>query len=460
MNNIRNSVAFRLALVCGGLVIASVLILSAAFYLGTVTLMARNIDAKIYEISHRFENDATENGVLSLARRIEQTLIDGVDSDAEILLLINPEHKKIAGNIEDWPTNFDPYDKIQDRQINRNGYTSESRLLVHAFKDGTTLVVGRDMQDLAAIRSLIERAVFVAGALAILLAIGGTLVFRRQIEGKIGSIRLATADIESGNLSRRIQVSGNPDEFGRLSADINRMLDTIQHLMEGVRHISNTIAHNLRTPLGLIRGRLEQTLRQNKSEGDLISSTHFAIDEIDNLIVVLEKLLQLAETESGAIRQPFDIVNINEILTNLTELYDAAAEAQHVKITLLTQGNLATIGDRDLIATMLANLLDNSLKYAGQSANIGVSASEKGDFIEISVQDDGPGIPLAEHSKVLAPFYRLDRSTRGSGLGLSIVSAITELHHGELALFNADPGLKVVISLPAASAATLQNGNL
>lgn len=440
--------------------IASVLILSAAFYLGTVTLMARNIDAKIYEISHRFENDATENGVLSLARRIEQTLIDGVDSDAEILLLINPEHKKIAGNIEDWPTNFDPYDKIQDRQINRNGYTSESRLLVHAFKDGTTLVVGRDMQDLAAIRSLIERAVFVAGALAILLAIGGTLVFRRQIEGKIGSIRLATADIESGNLSRRIQVSGNPDEFGRLSADINRMLDTIQHLMEGVRHISNTIAHNLRTPLGLIRGRLEQTLRQNKSEGDLISSTHFAIDEIDNLIVVLEKLLQLAETESGAIRQPFDIVNINEILTNLTELYDAAAEAQHVKITLLTQGNLATIGDRDLIATMLANLLDNSLKYAGQSANIGVSASEKGDFIEISVQDDGPGIPLAEHSKVLAPFYRLDRSTRGSGLGLSIVSAITELHHGELALFNADPGLKVVISLPAASAATLQNGNL
>jgi len=460
MNNIRNSVAFRLALVCGGLVIASVLILSAAFYLGTVTLMARNIDAKIYEISHRFENDATENGVLSLARRIEQTLIDGVDSDAEILLLINPEHKKIAGNIEDWPTNFDPYDKIQDRQINRNGYTSESRLLVHAFKDGTTLVVGRDMQDLAAIRSLIERAVFVAGALAILLAIGGTLVFRRQIEGKIGSIRLATADIESGNLSRRIQVSGNPDEFGRLSADINRMLDTIQHLMEGVRHISNTIAHNLRTPLGLIRGRLEQTLRQNKSESDLISSTHFAIDEIDNLIVVLEKLLQLAETESGAIRQPFDIVNINEILTNLTELYDAAAEAQHVKITLLTQGNLATIGDRDLIATMLANLLDNSLKYAGQSANIGVSASEKGDFIEISVQDDGPGIPLAEHSKVLAPFYRLDRSTRGSGLGLSIVSAITELHHGELALFNADPGLKVVISLPAASAATLQNGNL
>lgn len=459
MSSIRHSVALRLALICGSLVIVSVLILSSAFYLGTIVVMARNIDAKIVDIARRFELEAQQHGLLSLARRIEQTLIDGVDSDAEIILLISADQKKLAGNLTDWPSRFEPYDQLQDRVVSRSGMYAESRLLVHRFNDGSMLVVGRDLQDLIAIRLLIERAVAVGAALAILLAVLGTLVFRHQIERRIGTIRRATADIESGNLSRRIQVSGNPDEFDRLSADINRMLDTTQHLMEGVRHISNTIAHNLRTPLGLIRGRLESALNEHVDSGFLHESARFAIDEIDQLIVILEKLLQLAESESGAKRQPFGEVAILPLLTDLTELYDAAAEAQQVHIHLNVVGNPIALGDKDLIATMLANLLDNALRYSGNKSQIQLSAEKQQSNIIISVQDNGPGIPSEEYMKVLQPFYRLDKTQRGTGLGLSIVAAITELHHGQLTLDSANPGLRVTIALPStgiSSAATIR----
>jgi signal transduction histidine kinase len=238
------------------------------------------------------------------------------------------------------------------------------------------------------------------------------------------------------------------------------MLDTIQHLMEGVKHISNTIAHNLKTPLGLIRGRLEIATLQHQNPGQMLDKAKLANEEIDKLIVILEKLLQLAESESGAKRQPFVAVDIGEILINLTELYDAAAEQQEAKIILLVDGTVSALGDKDLIATMLANLFDNALKYAGNRAIIQVQAYLNENTVVVVVEDDGPGIPQSEQMKVLEPFYRLNRTTDGTGLGLSIVSAITLLHHGRLTLSSAMPGLRVTITLPAAGSPTLQNGNL
>ena len=455
MGSIRYSVAFRLALICGGLVVGSVVLLCATFYWGTVTVMSRNADVRLLDIKDRLQHDADERGLISLANRIGQSLTDGVDSDTEILLLLGPDRKKIAGNLDGWSDTALPVDRLLDIQIVRNGRTSNSRILIHRFTDGALLIVGRDMKDLAAISNLIGRAVLIGGALALLLAVVGTLLFRRQIERRIGAIRLATADIESGNLDRRIYVSANPDEFGRLGADINRMLDTIQTLMEGVKHVSNTIAHNLRTPLGLIRGRLEQALNSARGEKTLSDSAQFAIEEIDNLIIVLEKLLQLAETESGTRRQPFGSVNVEELLVDLTELYDAAAEAQGAEILLSMEGDQHIHGDKDLISTMLANLLDNALKYGGHGVTIRVSVKSFEHVVEINIQDNGPGIPLDAHARVLLPFQRVDRTTKGSGLGLSIVAAITTLHRGQLRLSEANPGLCVSIGLPTVNAQRL-----
>ena len=448
MDRIWHSVAFRLALLCGGLVVASVLVLSSVFYFVSLGLLARNIDGKIMSITEKFSEDAEVNGLFILAQRIESTLSDGVDSDVEILLLTNALGQKLAGNIAGWTETYTPLDQTIDRVVKRGERLLPSRIRLHKMTDGALLVVGRDMQDLNEIRSLIARAVVIGGVSAILLAILATLVFRWQLEQRIWAIRHTTQEIEAGNLDRRIVLAGIPDEFDRLSADINRMLDRIQHLMEGVRHVSNTIAHNLRTPLGLIRGHLEEALRGVPEQRKLEEAGHFAISAIDDLIVVLEKLLQIAEAESGARRQPFESVLLRTVVTDLLELYDAAAEALGVTLTVDIEGEPTLPGDKDLIAGILANLIDNALKYAGSPANVTIQVRETAQAVSIIVQDNGPGIAVHERAKVLQRFYRLNSDRPGSGLGLSIVSAFTQLHDGTLFIEDAQPGLNVRIELP------------
>ena len=455
MDRIWHSVAFRLALLCGGLVVASVLVLSSVFYFVSLGLLARNIDSKIVSITEKFSEDAETNGLFVVAQRIESTLSDGVDSDVEILLLTNPLGQKLAGNIAGWSERSTPLDQTIDRVVNRGDRSVPSRIRLHKMQDGSLLVVGRDMQDLSEIGSLIGRAVVISGVIAILLALLATLVFRHQLERRIWAIRQTTQEIEAGNLDRRIVLSGTPDEFDRLSADINRMLDRIQHLMEGVRHVSNTIAHNLRTPLGLIRGHLEEALRGVPEQRKLENAGHFAIGAIDDLIVVLEKLLQIAEAESGTRRQPFEPVFLRKVVTDLLELYDAAAEALGVTVLVDIEGEPTLPGDKDLLAGILANLIDNALKYAGSPATINIQVKETAQAISLIVQDDGPGIAAHERSKVVQRFYRLSSSRPGSGLGLSIVSAFTHLHEGELFIEDAQPGLKVRIELPKLLAPTV-----
>ena len=448
MGKIWHSVTFRLALLFGGLLVVSVAILSSVFYFATIGVMARNTDRKIISISQRLTDDAITNGLQSAAQRIQSTLSDGVDSDIEILLLTDASGNKIAGNISGWTDIPTPFDQVADRAVSRGTGLSPSRVMLHRLPDGALLVVGLDMRDLNEIRNLIGRAVALGGLLALLLAISGTLAFRRQIERRILTIRQATLDIEAGNLSRRIVLSGNLDEFDRLGADINRMLDRIEHLMEGVRHVSNTIAHNLRTPMGLIRGHLEEALRGNPEKIRLEQASHYAIEEIDNLIIVLEKLLQIAEAESGARRQSFEQVPVREVVTNLLELYDAAAEALGVTIVAQIEGNPSVAGDRDLLTGILANLLDNALNYAGNPARVRIVSRQGPEDVTLIVEDNGPGVPHDEREKVLQRFYRLNRVQRGSGLGLSIVAAFTKLHGGTLVLEDAHPGLRVRLTLP------------
>jgi signal transduction histidine kinase len=428
--------------------VASVLVLSSVFYFVSIGLLARNIDGKIMSITEKFTEDAESNGLFVLAQRIESTLSDGVDSDVEILLLTNALGQKLAGNISGWNDASMPLDQTIDYVLKRGKQFLPSRIRLHKMSNGALLVVGRDMQDLSEIRSLIARAVVIGGVSALLLAILATLVFRRQLEQRIWAIRHTTQEIEAGNLDRRITLSGTPDEFDRLSGDINRMLDRIQHLMEGVRHVSNTIAHNLRTPLGLIRGHLEEALRGVPEQRKLEEAGHFAIGAIDDLIVVLEKLLQIAEAESGARRQPFEPVILRTVVTDLLELYDAAAEALGVTLIVDIAGEPTLPGDKDLLAGILANLIDNALKYAGSPATVTIQVKETAEAVSIIVQDNGPGIAAHERAKVVQRFYRLSSNRPGSGLGLSIVSAFTQLHDGTLFIEDAQPGLKVRIELP------------
>jgi signal transduction histidine kinase len=316
--------------------------------------------------------------------------------------------------------------------------------------DGTMLVVGRDLRDRLEIESLVWRALAIGGLCALLLAILGALLFRRQLQARIAAIRHTAREIEAGDLSRRIPVSSTNDEFARLGHDINQMLDWIEHLMDGVRHVSNAIAHDLRTPLGRIRGQLEEALRPGQRGAQLTTTAGSVIKQIDELIGVFDRLLQIAEAESGTRRQSFAPVQLEAVIADIVELYDAEAEERGITLIAEMEGATATLGDKALLASAVANLIDNALKYAGDGGRVLVQTLREPDSVSIVVEDNGSGIPTTERARVVERFYRIDssRSVPGNGLGLAIVSAIASLNWGSLQLEDAAPGLRARLVLP------------
>ena len=449
MVGLKNSIATRLALGNGALIGALIVIASAVFYFGTVGVLDRSIDSKITSISNRLLETYGTRPTEELSREISQELTDGIDSDTEIFLVTSLSGERVVGNLTSWPETGISLGQLVNRQVIREGRPASARLLVQRLPGAGLLFVGRDLSEQRAIRDLVIRALEIGAAVSLILVVLGAMVFRHQIEARIGAIRRTAEDIEAGNLSQRIAISGD-DEFARLGIDINRMLDRIEHLMDGVRHVSNAIAHDLRTPLGRVRSTLDDALRHNTVPNALSDAAHSAIDGIDDLILVFNKLLQIAEAESGMRTASFEAVDIGRVLHDIVELYDAAAEESAVQLRIASESPVWASGDRDLLASAVASLIDNAIKYAGGGATVEVSAQAEPQGVVISVQDNGPGIPIDELPHVTERFYRLDqaRSLPGNGLGLAIVAAIAQLHGGQLRLEYGDPGLRASILLP------------
>jgi signal transduction histidine kinase len=462
MTRLFHTVTFRLAMGYGALVLGAVAVISAVLYFGTVGVLVPGIDAKLFAISERLTTQFETHGIAGLEQEIKQLLTDDIDQDTEVYLLLGPDGQKIVGNLSGWPSSKVPLDRLTDQTLMRYGRVSSSRILPHELSNGAKIIVGRDMEDVYEIAQLVLRALVLGGAIAVLLAIGGAILFRQQLEHRVAAIRRTVLEIEAGDLSRRIPVLDAEDEFTRLNRDINHMLDRIQHLMDGVREVSNSIAHDLRTPLGRIRSLLDEALRPGTTIETASELTGVAIRAIDELTIVFDKLLQIAEAESGTRRQSFQPIALKDIITGVVELYDATAEAKGIELVIDIDGEPNTLGDKDLLASATANLIDNALKYAGSLATVQVRAMEGRNIVSIVVQDNGLGIPAEERAKVTKRFYRLDRSRSlpGNGLGLPIVAAISHLHSGTLFLEDAAPGLKARMVLPRVDAATLPNVNV
>lgn len=460
MRELRRSVAFRLALLCGLLIVGAVVVLSVVFYGGTVVALRREADLKISVISERLAAGYADGGTARMVGQIRLALADGVDSDTEVYLLESADGRFLAGNLAAWSDETTPLDRVLDHAVVRAGRPSHSRVLLHRPPDGSLLVVGRDMADLERIGALELRAIVLGGLLALALAVVGAVMLRRRIEQRVSAISTAAHDIAIGNLSRRIELSAEPDEFDRLGGDINRMLDRIEHLMDGVRQVSNAVAHNLRTPLGRIRGGLEEGLRHQGDTASLGLAAQGAIEQIDELTGVVGKLLQIAEAESGTRREPFGPVDLCALASELLELYDAAAEEQGARLRLEAPPQLRVQGDRQLLASCLDNLLDNALKYAGRAATVVVRIAAVQQWAQLEVEDNGPGMPAADLPRATERFYRGAQPGQGNGLGLAIVAAIVRLHEGELEIEDAAPGLRVRMRLRGLPPASFPDGNV
>ncbi|MNK55741.1 putative sensor-like histidine kinase YedV [compost metagenome] len=448
MRNLHRSIAARLALGYGVLVVVSISIVCAVFYFGTIGVLDRSVDRKLALLSERLAALYEQGGSSRTTAEIAHLLTDRTDSDTEIFLLVDADGRRVAGNLSSWPDVGSPVGQLLHRDVTREGRRVPARMLIRDLAGGARLFVGRDMEEGKSIRSLVLRSLAYGGGAAILLVVAGAWLFRRQLEARIGQIRRTAGEIEAGDLSRRIPVSSE-DEFGLLSRDINRMLDRIEHLMEGVRHVSNAIAHDLRTPLGRIRNKLDGALRQQQGVAGYESAAQAAIDDIDDLTRVFDKLLQIAAAESGMRPENFDDIDLHQIGADIVEMYEATADEQEVLLVQMYGEGVPARGDRNLLGSALASLVDNAIKYAGPGATVEVSAGSDAHGNWLAVRDNGPGVPTEELPKLTQRFYRLDKSRHlpGNGLGLSIVAAIAALHGGSLEIEDAAPGLRVRLRL-------------
>jgi signal transduction histidine kinase len=319
---------------------------------------------------------------------------------------------------------------------------------------GYNLLVGRDLTRLTPLENRFWAGLGIS--VTVLLGVGlfGGWLVRRAVLTEIDSISRSVTAIVHGDLSHRLPVSQRGGEFDTLSVTINRMFDQIEQLVHGVRNVSNSIAHDLRTPLAELRSRLEEMVVTRPSGEELHEGLADAVEDVDRVIGIFNALLRLAEIDSGAQRSGFVEVNPAELASRAAEFYRPAAELKNISLDFRdAAGGARLAGDPLLLSQAVFNLIDNAVKFTPSGGHIHVEAGRVGGGIAIAVGDDGPGIPDEEKQRVVERFYRGDRSrgsTPGVGLGLTLVSAIASLHGGRLDLADNHPGLlaRMVLDAP------------
>jgi len=330
----------------------------------------------------------------------------------------------------------------------------DSRALVRvAFIGGFRVLVGRDIEERERLRQILATPARWSVVVIVLLGIAGGVFVTRRVMKRIDSMTATSEQIMRGDFGGRLAVTGSGDEFDRLANSLNAMLGRIENLMGGLKHVSDNIAHDLKTPLTRLRNRAEEALRANHTEAELRRALESTIDESDNLIRTFDALLMISRAEAGELRKAMTDFDAAEVARDVGELYEPVAEESGLGLAIDAPEHLPVKGSRELISQALANLVDNAIKHGGTIAGskVTVAAKKTGDRIEFVVGDRGPGIPEADRARVVERFVRLEasRSRPGAGLGLSLAQAVAKLHGGELRLEDNSPGLKVTLAIPA-----------
>ncbi len=421
------------------------LLLFGIVYWSTRHFMEQQIDASVAGEIAEIRTAAPTDTLAQLREVVESLLVRSPDF---FYLLEDADGKLVAGNLEA----TQPIAGVRQwAGSGRHHHDSLSGIRGQGLLvgSGAYLFVGLSTVQLHEMEEAVIHAFLWGLASAVLLALVGGAATSYWILRRIEAVSETTREIVGGDLQRRIPERGTRDEFDHLAASLNAMLDRIQTLMDGLRQVSNDIAHDLRTPLTRLRQRLE--LARNRTDsphaaGDIIEP---AIRDVDAILETFAALLRIAQIESGTRKAGFARVELGEVLQTVIELYQSTIDEAGRSVDLEIAAAPPVRGDRELLTQLFANLLDNALRHAGPSARIAIRVRRRGPRIAVTIVDDGPGIPVEFRDKVLHRFFRLEhsRSTPGSGLGLCLVHAIAALHEAKLVLEDARPGLSVTASL-------------
>lgn len=413
------------------------------------------IDAELAELSGEFR----QYGLFRLMRTIERR---AARPDASIYLIVDRRGRPIAGNVSElsYETDDRPSaDESVPLRYARFTHVGDPAPVHRAMAKsavigGYQLLVGHDVEDRIEFSAIIRRSIRGAIIVVVGLALVSWLFLSRSVLHKVDAIAQSCRQIVAGDLSRRLPTDRSGDEFDRLSQNVNTMLDEIERLQTGLQEVSQNIAHDLKTPLTRLRNRLDETLRHQDAEDATTAELGAALEECDQLIRTFEALLTIARVESHSAGVELEPTDLSAIMADMAEFYEPAAEDAGMTLTADITPALTVEGDATLLRNLIANLIDNALKYgAGGAGGVELGVEAAPDAVCLTVRDHGPGVPPQDRERLTDRFVRLDRSRSkpGAGLGLSMVKAIVGLHGGTLALEDAAPGLRVAVRFPRAA---------
>jgi signal transduction histidine kinase len=385
-----------------------------------------------------------EGGLEALAAEINQRLASPIDPDA-VYLLADAGGSPVAGNLEAWPGEVPVQDDVWFRVRDAQGRNLEGKVFL-LFSD-QRLLVGR-RSPLAAFRQnmtlrLAGSAVLIVLATAVLAG-----VFMARLRRRVRELSDHARAIQEGNLSRRLPISRNDDELDQLAAGFNRAFAEIERLMEGMRHVSSALAHDMRRPLIALRNALESALGEASPGSALHGALSRLIEQTEGLLHTFASLLRLARLESGGLPPDIGPCPVHGVARDVVELYAAVAEQRQRQLTAALDPAWVR-GDRELLFQLLVNLIENALVHGGGAIHLTVAPD--GDWVRLRVGDQGRGVPAAALPRLFDRFYRVDPArsgSNGSGVGLALVRGIAEAHGGSVAAAHGDPGLVIEVRLP------------
>jgi signal transduction histidine kinase len=464
LGKLLRTTAFRLTLVYLLIFVIFAASLLGYFALNTRRLINEQITRIVTAEVSRLREQYNETGIRGLVLILD---LRSRRPGSSLYLVTTPTGEGLAGNVSALaPGALDRPGWIETsyRRIEQSDNV-EHRALVQVVElpGGFRLLVGRDLEERERIYGIIANAGRWSFALVVVFGLVGGFFVSRRVLKRIDAMTDTAHTIMAGDLTGRLPIAGSGDELDRLADNVNAMLERIEGLMRGLKEVSDNIAHDLKTPLTRLRNRCEQALRGARGEVDYRAALEATIAESDDLIRTFDALLMIARAESGHARDNMTEFDAAEIARDVGELYEPLADEKGLVLKVETPGVAPVRGNRELVSQALANLVDNAIKYAGPETSkingappeIVVKAGADGERITLTVADHGPGISEPDRSRVVERFVRLEqsRSQPGSGLGLSLASAVARLHGGELKLEDNHPGLRSVIALPRAGPA-------
>lgn len=408
------------------------------------------INGEIEELSREFD----QSGLFRVMRTIERR---ATLPDSSIYLILDRRGRPIAGNVAELSyeverlapdvavplryARFTPADEIDGEPPQRRAVAKSK--VMGAYR----LLVGRDVEDRIEFSQIIRWSIRGAIVVVVALALVSWVFLSRSVLGKVDAIAASSRQIVAGDLTRRLPTDRSGDEFDRLAQSVNAMLDAIERLQSGLQEVSQNIAHDLKTPLTRVRNRLDDLLRDPPSAQERARLMGAAVEDCDTLIRTFDALLTIARVESHSAGVTLEPVDLSTLVADIAEFYEPAAEEAGMALTTCIAPDVAVQGEATLLRNLVANLMDNALKYGAQgTVELGVRAD--GDRALLTVRDQGPGVPAADRARLTDRFVRLDasRSKPGAGLGLSLVKAIASHHGATLSLEDGKPGLRVVVA--------------